>query len=205
MPVVFTDERKERIIHSIVENGIELFGIYGVKKTTVEELAAKSSIAKGSFYKFFPSKEHLLLHCFIRVRERIAEELTAAILQTSGSPEVSIQRLLLAASKLPADYPVIKEFYNKEIQGLLLQIAKELNIDKREFTPAPNFGTVMAHWRFQGFTIDANPQDLEKAAEVFSSHAAVFGIEDFKKGIDLLVEFSSIGSTGFIREELRVL
>ncbi len=204
MPAIFTDEKKGEIIHSLVGNGIELFGIYGVKKTTVDELAVKSSIAKGSFYKFFPSKEHLLLHCFIRLRERIAEELTAVILRTSGTPEVSIHRLLQASSKLPADYPVIKEFYNEEIQRLLLQIAKELNIDKREFTPAPNFGTVMAHWRFQGFTIDANPQDLEQAAEVFSSHAAVFGIEDFKNGIDLLVEFSSIGSTGFIREGVSV-
>ena len=204
MPAIFTDERKGIIIRSLVENGIELFGIYGVKKTTVDELAAKSSIAKGSFYKFFPSKEHLLLHCFIRLRERIAEELTDKILQTSGSPEESIQRLLQAAPLLPVTYPVIKEYYNPGLQSMLIQIAEELNIAKREFTPAPNFGTVMAHWRFQGFTIDANPQDLEQAVEVFSSHTAVFEYEKFKNGIDLLVEFSSIGSTGFIREGVSV-
>ncbi|NQT59304.1 MAG: TetR/AcrR family transcriptional regulator [Bacteroidetes bacterium] len=204
MPAIFTDERKERIFHSIVENGIKLFGIYGVKKTTVDELAAKSSIAKGSFYNFFPSKEHLLLHSFIRVRERIAEEMTAPVLQTSGSPEESIQRLLQAAPTLPVIYPIIKEYYKPGFQSLLFQIAEELNINKREFTPAPNFGTVMAHWRFQGFTIDANPQDLEQAVEVFSSHTAVFGDAVFKKGINLLVEFSSIGSTGFIREGVSV-
>jgi len=202
MPTVFTDEKKVRIFHSIVENGIELFGKYGVKKTTVDEIAAKSSIAKGSFYKFFTSKEQLLLHCFLRVRERIAEEITAEVLQTSVSPEDSIQRLLQAASKLSSVYPIIKEFYSSEIQNLLLQAAKVLNIGKREFTPNFNFGTIVSHWRFQGFNIDADPQDLEKAAEVISSHAAVFGYEEFKNGIDLLIEFSSIGSTGFIRESV---
>jgi AcrR family transcriptional regulator len=202
MPAIFTEERKEQIFHLIVENGIKLFGKYGVKKTTVDELAAKSSIAKGSFYKFFTSKEQLLLHCFMRVREMIAEEVTTTILQSSGTPDDSIQKLFQAASKLPEVYPVIKEFYTTEIQILLLRIAKELNIDKRDFTPALNFGTVISHWKFQGFIIDANQLDLEKAAEVLSSQTAVFGIDEFKKGIDLLIEFSSIGSAGFIREDV---
>ena len=205
MPAIFTNEKKENIFHSLVDNGIKLFGKYGLKKTTVEELAAESSIAKGSFYKFFTSKEQLLLHCFMRIREIIAEEVTTTILQSSGTPEESIQKLLQAASKLPAIYPVIKEFYNFDVLNMLLQIAKELNLEKREFTPTFNFGTIISHWKFQGFTIDADPQDLEKAAEVLTSHAAVFGIEEFGKGIDLLVEFSSIGSTGFIREDVRSL
>jgi AcrR family transcriptional regulator len=198
MPAIFTEARKEQIFHLIVENGIKLFGKYGVKKTTVDELASKSSIAKGSFYKFFTSKEHLLLHCFIRVRERIAEDLTDEVLQISGSPEESIQKLLQAASELPIVYPVIKEFYNFELQTLLLQEAVKLDIEKRDFTPVPNFGTVIAHWQFQGYIIDANSKDLEKAAEVLIAHTAVFGIEEFKQGIDLLIEFSSVGSTGFV-------
>ena len=201
MPVVFTDERKRVIIHSLVENGIELFGIFGFKKTTVDELADRSSISKGSFYTFFPSKEHLLLHCFVRLHERIADELTSSILRISNSPEESIRLLLQAAPVLPVTYPVIKEYYNPGLQNMLLQIAEDLTIARREFTPAPNFGTVLAHWELQGFVVDANPQDLEQAVELLSSHTAVFGYEKLKKGIDLLIEFSSIGSTGFIREK----
>jgi len=204
MPAIFTDEKRERIFDSMVESGIELFGLYGVKKTTVEELAVKSSIAKGSFYKFFPSKEHLLLHCFLRIREKIAEELTSEIVQTSGSPEDSIQRLLHASSILPDSYPIIKEFYSIETQNILMQIAAELHIEKREFTPVPNFVTVVSYWRYQGFVIDAKPHDLEKAAEIFSSHAAAFGFEEYKSGRDLLIEFASIGSTGFISENVHI-
>ncbi|MBL7006162.1 MAG: TetR/AcrR family transcriptional regulator [Spirochaetia bacterium] len=202
MPAIFTDERKKKIIRLLIENGIELFGMYGVKKTTVDELAAKSSIAKGSFYKFFPSKENLLIYCFKLIRERISEELTDSILQNSGSPEESIQQLLQTASNLPALFPVIKEFYNFDVQNLLLQIAEELNIEKKEFTPSIDFEKVQTHWRVRGFTIDADPQDLGMAAEVLTSHTAVFGTEEFKKGIDLLIEFSSIGSTGFISSSL---
>ncbi len=202
MPAIFTNERKKRIYQSLIENGIEFFGKYGVKKTTIDEITVKSSIAKGSFYTFFPSKEHLLLHCLIRVRERIAKELTAPILETAGTPEESIAKLLQAGPELPVMYPVIKECYKPGIQKELLQIAGELHIDKREFTPVPNFGAVAAHWKYQGYTIDVEPRELEQAVEFLSSHTAVMGYAEFRKGIDILMEFSAIGCAGFVREVL---
>lgn len=42
-----------------METGREAFGRYGIKKTSVEDLAKKSGISKGAFYQFFSSKEDL--------------------------------------------------------------------------------------------------------------------------------------------------
>ena len=46
------------------------------------------------------------------------------------------------------------------------------------------------------------PRELEQAVEFLSSHTAVMGYAEFRKGIDILMEFSAIGCAGFVREVL---
>ena len=54
---------KERLLAA----GRELFARYGLRKTTVEELARAAGIAKGTFYLFFPSKEALYAEVLLSV------------------------------------------------------------------------------------------------------------------------------------------
>ncbi len=59
MPRALTETERETIRARVVEAGRELFARYGLKKTTVEELAHAAGVAKGTFYLIFPSKETL--------------------------------------------------------------------------------------------------------------------------------------------------
>ena len=59
MPKAFSEEEKARIRERLLEAGRKRFTRYGLKKTTIEELAGAARIAKGSFYLFFDSKEEL--------------------------------------------------------------------------------------------------------------------------------------------------
>lgn len=59
MPRAFTEAEKQTIRARLLRAGRELFSHYGLRKTTVEELARAAGIAKGTFYLFFPSKEAL--------------------------------------------------------------------------------------------------------------------------------------------------
>ncbi len=43
----------------ILEAAKELFARYGLKKTTVEDIAAKAKIGKGTIYSYFKSKENI--------------------------------------------------------------------------------------------------------------------------------------------------
>ena len=43
----------------ILDNAKELFAHYGIKKTTMDEVAETSGIAKGTIYNYFKSKEEL--------------------------------------------------------------------------------------------------------------------------------------------------
>lgn len=62
MPRRFTADEEQRIEAALVEAGRGIMGLRGVRKTSIDELVHAAGIAKGSFYRFFPSKEALALN-----------------------------------------------------------------------------------------------------------------------------------------------
>lgn len=54
----------------IVETAYDLFSQRGVRAVGIDELIDKSDVAKATFYRHFPSKEHLVL-AFLERREEI--------------------------------------------------------------------------------------------------------------------------------------
>lgn len=60
MPVIFSEEDRERLTLQIHKNAIAMFEQKGIKKTSIEELAASVGIAKGTFYHFYRSKGELV-------------------------------------------------------------------------------------------------------------------------------------------------
>ncbi len=61
MPRAFTPDETDRIRERLKEAGREAFARRGIRGTTVDELARAAAISKGAFYRFFDSKESLLL------------------------------------------------------------------------------------------------------------------------------------------------
>lgn len=75
MAKAFTQSRKEIIRRNLVNKGREYFIKYGLKKTSVDELAKATGISKGSFYTFFNSKEALFLAIHEESESKLQEEL----------------------------------------------------------------------------------------------------------------------------------
>ncbi len=59
----------------IIATAQALFGRFGLKKTTLDEIIRRANVAKGTFYKHFSNKEVL----FMEVVERESETLNALI------------------------------------------------------------------------------------------------------------------------------
>lgn len=62
MPRAFTETEANEIRAALCREARNCMARYGVRKTTVDQLASGAGISKGSFYRFFPSKEALLFH-----------------------------------------------------------------------------------------------------------------------------------------------
>jgi len=59
MPKTFTDNEREYIKKKLIEEARHCLKLYGVRKTTVDELVKRANIPKGTFYLFYESKELL--------------------------------------------------------------------------------------------------------------------------------------------------
>ena len=59
MAKAFTDQEKEYIKRQLLEAAKVCLKLYGIKKTTVDELTRRCQISKGAFYTFYKTKELL--------------------------------------------------------------------------------------------------------------------------------------------------
>ena len=49
-------------INQIIDTAQRRFGVYGLEKTSMREIASDLGISKASLYYYFPDKEHLYIH-----------------------------------------------------------------------------------------------------------------------------------------------
>src|SRR5437879_1555790 len=74
--------RREETAQRILSSAVRLFEQRGYSTTTVEQITEAADVAKGTFFNYFPSKEHLLLSLFDLLRaefehlEQEAKEVT---------------------------------------------------------------------------------------------------------------------------------
>ena len=112
MSRAFTKSNKEQIRHNLIQKGRDYFIKYGLKKTSVDELAKAVGIAKGSFYKFFDSKEAL----FLTIHEESESKLRTDLMQKmEGAKEPANKlRLFLKSSLIMLEEdPLLRVVFNK--------------------------------------------------------------------------------------------
>lgn len=133
-----TTEPREAILTA----ALELFPRFGFKKTSVEEIATRARIGKGTIYLHFPSKEELFGAVVRRVWGKSLQELTIEV-KNAATPEEKlaayvkgrVNQFVKRASELqvPADMffelraaadPYLDAFEEAELQlleGILIE------------------------------------------------------------------------------------
>ena len=66
---------QDKIVHAAVD----LFIKQGIAKTTTKEIAASASVAEGSIYRYFPSKDKLAWQVFKDYHEYLANQLQTSV------------------------------------------------------------------------------------------------------------------------------
>ena len=86
MAVAFSEKERESIVHALCVAAASHAARDGMRKTTVDELAAEAGISKGAFYKFYDSKEHLFLDMLAKWHQSIYDAVGDA-LRERGAPD----------------------------------------------------------------------------------------------------------------------
>jgi TetR/AcrR family transcriptional regulator, cholesterol catabolism regulator len=93
------ERRKLDVTRRIRRAALELFHEKGYDATTVEEIAERADVAKGTFFNHFPRKDALLLALGEEVLDRIEEQL-GPVAAWEGAVDHQVLRFFLAISEL---------------------------------------------------------------------------------------------------------
>jgi AcrR family transcriptional regulator len=79
MPKIYTDQERAYIKRRLKEEAAYCLSIFGIRRTTVDQLVKRVRIPKGTFYLFYESKELLLFEVILEEHERIEKQLIDGI------------------------------------------------------------------------------------------------------------------------------
>ncbi len=87
MPKTFSDREREYIRERLIEEAKACLSLYGIRKTTVDELVKRVQIPKGTFYLFYASKELLFFDVFCAIHDEFQEKVMAEISGLKSGPD----------------------------------------------------------------------------------------------------------------------
>jgi AcrR family transcriptional regulator len=90
----FTGAERDQIRQTLHEAGRELFGRYGLCKTTIAELTEPTRIATGTFYQFYDSKEALYIDILETYNVELIPRLLGNSFEAHDDPEDAITAFL---------------------------------------------------------------------------------------------------------------
>ena len=125
MATAFTSEEKEVIRKKLHKVAKECLQRYGVKKTTVDQMAAMVDISKGSFYNFYSSKEMLFFAVLGEYQIDVMNRLTE---QLDMEAKIDTNRLVQLLYDFYQDFRysfMYTIFKNHEMELLLRKLPKE--------------------------------------------------------------------------------
>jgi AcrR family transcriptional regulator len=109
--------------YQIIDAAQKRFGLYGLEKTTMREIAADLNLTKGSLYYYFPDKEHLYLAVIEKEQSQFLKHLEDSVMLSSTPDEILMAYVeariryftsLLNLSRMRADaYYNLKPMFHK--------------------------------------------------------------------------------------------
>ncbi|MDO4483118.1 MAG: TetR/AcrR family transcriptional regulator [Clostridia bacterium] len=126
MAAAFSEKEKASIRQALISAARKYAQTIGMKRTTVDMLAAEAGISKGAFYGFYESKEHLFLDMLEAWHEEI-ESHARAVLEgcASADPKQRAGMMLKEALRLTAGQS-LHRFMREDAPVLLRKLPPEL-------------------------------------------------------------------------------
>jgi AcrR family transcriptional regulator len=173
----------------------ELFGIHGLKKTSIADLTKAVGIAQGSFYAYFSSKEELFFE-LVEVEEAKIKEELFHLLQNEAMTKHLFKTFLLKSLELIQQNPIIRSLFDKEHMQQLLnklppeRLEKHINMDTNSLSP------MIEHLQQQQIMVKKDPKIISGVIRSFILlflHQEAIGKEIFEETMALHAEMIADG------------
>lgn len=127
MPKTFTDNERKYIKNRLMEEAQNCLKLYGIRKTTVDELVKRVNIPKGTFYLFFESKEILFYEVLCSFHDELQTDLMRQLeaLEEPVSSE-RLTKLLLGLYKKVEGSFLYKLITSGDLELLMRKLPPEI-------------------------------------------------------------------------------
>ena len=159
MPKAFTEHEKDLIRKRLIEQGYKLFSVYGLKKTSIEELAQAAGISKGAFYLFYESKEALFMDVAELAEQHFRQEILAAVDLPGPSPRARLYAILKKAFSLLKTIPILQFLTGSDYDVIFRRTPPE-KFQEHLANDRVFFDELIAHCQKAGISIQAKPDDI---------------------------------------------
>ena len=126
MAIGFTARERAGIVNTLRQAAGRCAEGKGMKKTTVDELAAEAGISKGAFYKFYPSKEHLFLDMLEQWHHEIERRVDQALADQPGLSAQGRAATILKTACQTMREPPLGGFCRDELPFVLRKLPEAL-------------------------------------------------------------------------------
>lgn len=172
MPKIFTSTERKHIEQDLFASASKCLRLYGVRKTTVDEIVSTAHIAKGTFYLFFDSKEDL----FITLLEEFISSLEDRYLEMLK--ELDENHIVTSLSEV--FYKIAELFYKEGIFRLF--DSENAALIKRKVSEEKYnalVGKIDSTYKslFSYFSID-NGEDIERFKKAYKAILSIFLLDD---------------------------
>ncbi|GIP34695.1 TetR family transcriptional regulator [Paenibacillus sp. J2TS4] len=192
----FSEREKEIIRERLVEAGKECFGVYGLKKTSIEQLTKAAGIAQGTFYLFYPSKEELYFELLELEEEKVRRQLLEETEETGVMTKERFVRFLRKSLSVMGENPFFRQLYEEEVmEQLVRKLPPEklaAHFDKDADVALP----FIRRWQEEGWLTSHKPEiivSLIRSLILLTMQKWLIGEDVYDETMELFIELMADG------------
>lgn len=182
----------------LYQSAKSMFSERGFKDTNISAITKVASMAVGTFYLYYSSKEQLFMEIFIDENTRMKRELLDK-LDLNESPKAIVLRMLKINQEGIQTNPILREWYTSDEFRKIEQAYREAHaIDSLNFL-YDTFLSLVEHWQAEGkMRSDIDSKMIMKVFEAVinvDTHKDELGMEYFPGLLDIMTDLILKGLT----------
>jgi AcrR family transcriptional regulator len=176
MPAAFKERERNVIRERLIAAAMDALRLGGLDASSVADLVKAASIAKGSFYSFFNSKEELFMEALESIEDTYRARFAEAA-DGEGSAEQRLKRAFRAAFDAVIDEPALAHIDSSTMERLARALPVE-RLQRHMEHDATELASTVAVWRAGGL-IGAGVGDDEIAGACYAVFIVASGMRTF--------------------------